>query len=291
MIGSILIVDDDAETVDMLCTLLHSQEPSCRLFSALNGEQAVATARDERPDLILLDIMMPDMDGLEVYRRIHRIDSQFQPAVFFLTARTDPEDVVAGIRLGADDYIEKPFDPALLLEKIRGRLQKIQQVRRTVFLDPLTGLFNQTYLMEKLAELCRNARRFGKPFSVLFADLDGFKAVNDRHGHLTGDAYLQHAASWLKRFFREVDTVARYAGDEFCILLPETSDPDAQQAMARLQSALAGAAFIRDGLTLPLQMSVGASTYSNATDTPQTLIQTADQAMYRQKSARGKTAR
>ncbi|RME88866.1 MAG: diguanylate cyclase, partial [Anaerolineae bacterium] len=221
--------------------------------------------------------------------------------VILLTARDSNEDIVAGLQAGADDYLVKPFNPHELLARIavgerilalEDRLtQARDQLEHLAMYDALTDLLNRRALYRRAQADIERARRAGKPLSVIFLDVDRFKQINDRHGHQVGDLVLQHVARVLRTHSRSYDSVGRWAGDEFMIVLPEIGEQWASDIASRILDAVARSPVILpDGQHLPLSISIGISTLS-AFDDPDTaldrLVRQADRAMYRAKEAGG----
>src|SRR5215213_8418446 len=233
----ILIVDDHEDNIELLRARLEAR--GYRIDTATDGEQAIARVEAQPPDLILLDVMMPRIDGFEVVRRLKANTSLPFIPVILQTALDSTEHKVEGLDAGADDYITKPINFAELearvksmlrikalqdaleerereLSEVNSRLLKMAQT------DSLTGLDNRRYLEERLEEMFGHSRRLKEPLAVVLCDLDRFKSVNDTYGHQVGDVVLKDLARILKREAREIDRVGRYGGEEFMLLLPGT---------------------------------------------------------------------
>ncbi len=249
----------------------------------------------DAPRLAVLDWMMPGMDGLEICRRVRSANREPYIYILLLTGRTEAQDLIDGMDAGADDYLTKPFKVHELRVRIRaGRrilelqeqlLQAREALRDQATHDGLTGLLNRASIMEKLDdELARSARE-GSSVSVLMIDLDRFKAVNDTQGHLSGDAVLREAASRLKSAARRYDSVGRYGGEEFLIVLPGCEAAAAEVQAERLREAFAGLPFRADSRPLSVTCSIGVACSSHCP--PTLLVREADDALYRAK-ARGR---
>jgi diguanylate cyclase (GGDEF)-like protein len=236
-LARILIVDDHEDNVELLRARLESWGYTTE--TATNGAEALSKVEEAPPDLILLDVMMPVIDGIEVARRIKGNESLPFIPIIMQTALDSTENKVEGLEAGADDYITKPIDFAELKARLTSmlrikRLQEELQERERQLLeanerlkhmsqtDALTGLDNRRHLEERLREMFEHARRLNEPFSCVMCDLDRFKAVNDTHGHQAGDAVLKQFARILRHEVREIDRVGRYGGEEFMLLLPGT---------------------------------------------------------------------
>ncbi|GAM08566.1 response regulator PleD [Geobacter sp. OR-1] len=222
----ILIVDDAAINIQLLNDVLQDNN---RVFFATNGRDAIRIAANTVPDLVLLDIMMPDMDGYEVCREFKADPLLKDIPIIFITAMSQQEDESSGLELGAVDYITKPFNPAIVRLRVRNQLELKRQrdlLGRLSCLDGLTGLANRRGLDEYLDKEWRRALRNRTPISVIMIDIDHFKDYNDSYGHLAGDDCLKRVAYMLEGTLeRPADFVARYGGEEFVGILPETELP------------------------------------------------------------------
>lgn len=220
----ILIVDDESENLHTMQSLLGDKYA---VVAATCGERALElAARLPHPDLILLDIKMPGMDGYEVCRRLKRRPETKSIPVIFVTAKNDVLDEEYGLHLGAVDYISKPIHPAIVLARVQNHLNlklKIDLLESQAMLDGLTNIPNRRRFEDALAMEWRHAMRSGNTLSLIMADIDFFKQYNDHYGHGAGDECLKRVAqSLLQSINRPSDLVARYGGEEFVALLPET---------------------------------------------------------------------
>lgn len=220
---TVLIVDDAPTNVEILSEVLDSEY---EVLFAISGEDALNIAFEETPDLILLDIVMPHMDGYEVCSRL-KADSRTRAIpVIFVTAMDQEEDETKGLAMGAIDYLTKPIRPPIVRARVRNHLELkryrdvLEQLTTT---DGLTGISNRRRFDESLECEWSRARRSQKPLSLIMGDIDFFKAFNDHYGHLAGDDCLRQVARALASSVRRpADLVARYGGEEFACLLPET---------------------------------------------------------------------
>ena len=248
--------------------------------------------RSDAPRLAVLDWMMPGMDGVEICRRIRSANREPYVYILLLTARTESQDLIEGMDAGADDYLTKPFNAHELRVRLRaGRrildlqeelLQAREALREQATHDGLTGLLNRTSILEKLDDELSRAARNGSSVSVLMIDLDRFKSVNDTQGHLAGDAVLREAASRLRSASRRYDSVGRYGGEEFLVVLPGCEAPAARVQAERLREAVAGTPFRADSRPLDMTCSIGLACSSHCP--PAELVREADDALYQAKA-------
>lgn len=235
----ILVVDDDPTNIMLLSHIL--KKSNYRVGQASSGRECLAYVEEAKPDLIILDIRMPEMDGFETCRRLKERPDVADVPVMFLTAegRSD-ENVEAGFGAGAIDYITKPFSRADVLARIQLVLkqrQAEQTYRAMATKDPLTGLDNRRSLQERLNEMLSNATRHDRPLAVAMVDLDKFKSVNDTYGHDFGDQVLIGFAEMLRTKSRMEDVVCRFGGEEFVVAMPDTTLDTARSVAERLRIA------------------------------------------------------
>jgi diguanylate cyclase (GGDEF)-like protein len=265
----ILIVDDHEDNVELLRARLEAR--GYETVSARDGRQALEIAAQEpHPDLILLDVMMPHVGGIEVARRVKANAAlPFMP-IIMQTALDSTEHTVEGLDAGADDYITKPINFAILEARVRTQLRikalvgevqhQKEELERLSRIDGLTGLDNRRHLEERLEEQFEHANRLHEPFAIVMCDLDKFKSVNDTYGHQAGDAVLRQCATILKSAAREIDRVGRYGGEEFMLILPGTVLDAAVTFAERVRKAVEAHTFdLGDGrgTTIRRTMSLG----------------------------------
>ena len=208
------------------------EEYGHRVIEAADGEEALVLCREHRPDVILLDVEMPRLDGHGVLSALRATPELCDIPVVFLTARTRTEDVVEGLRLGAHDYLRKPFEPAELLARVSAaaRVKQLQDELRQRNLeldtmsrtDSLTGLPNRREMQDRLGAAAAAGRRHGRSSAVLMVDVDHFKAINDTLGHEAGDVVLQAVADRVRAACRADDSAGRWGGEEFLVVAPTT---------------------------------------------------------------------
>jgi diguanylate cyclase (GGDEF)-like protein len=230
---TILVVDDDPDIARFVEVNLRSAGYDVAV--AGDGEEALDKASEIRPDLVLLDVMMPRIDGFEVAQRLRRSPQTANTSIIMLTAKALSADKVTGLQSGADDYIIKPFDPIELLARVKGTLRRAKEMRN---LSPLTGLPGNIRIQEEIERQVRD----GEPFSVLYCDLDNFKAYNDQKGFVRGDRLIQAVARIIQDAVVEhVGTegfVGHVGGDDFvAVLAPEPSEAVAKRICERFDEA------------------------------------------------------
>jgi diguanylate cyclase (GGDEF)-like protein len=247
------------------------------------------------PDLVLLDVMMPRLDGMEVTRRIKAsADLPFVP-VILQTALDGTEHMVKGLDAGADDYIAKPIKFEELVARVRAmlRIKGLQEelarandeLRHMSQTDGLTGVDNRRHIEERLTEAFEHAARLNEPLAVVMTDVDHFKSVNDTHGHQAGDAVLRQVADVLRDTAREIDRVGRYGGEEFLVLLPGANLEDARAYAERARAAVERREFGYEGGALRRTLSAGVAAWPHPdVQHQEALVKLADDALYAAKS-------
>lgn len=235
----LLVVDDQPVNIQAIYQIFAETHD---VFLATSGEQALTFCRSEPPDLVLLDVVMPGMDGLEVCRRLkQQTDTQGIP-VLFVTGQDQPEQEIACWEAGAVDFVSKPVNPTTLRNRVRAHLTlKFQAdlLRQLASTDGLTGVANRRYFDERLEAEWRRCKRNRKSVTLIMIDVDFFKRYNDHYGHQAGDDCLRQVVGTLKASLkRPQDLVARYGGEEFVCLLPETEWADGMMIAGELEKAV-----------------------------------------------------
>lgn len=316
---TVLVVDDNPDNIQIVAALL--QELSVAVAFATDGESAISLCGEQLFSAVLLDVMMPGLDGFETCRRIKCSPEYKDVPVVFLTAKQDKESVVRGFEVGGVDYITKPiFGPELITRleaqlryrdqqlqleeinvrlnheilkamEIEGELRKSQEELRETnrsleelaTTDGLTGLLNRRELERYLIDEVGRVERGGASFSVVLADIDFFKRVNDTYGHDCGDVALTTVADILKRETRTVDKVSRWGGEEFLLFLPRTSPTEAVLVADKLRRIVEETPMRCDGGAFSITMTLGVAWFERGS-TIDVLLRVVDGALYRGKS-------
>ncbi|MDP3520016.1 MAG: diguanylate cyclase [Hydrogenophaga sp.] len=283
----LLVVDDQAIQIQVLYRAL---APDCQVLMATSGEAALRLCHERLPDLVLLDVEMPGMDGFDVLRQLKADPATRELPVIFVTGHTSDDVESRCLEAGAVDYISKPINPRVVRSRVKTHLMlKFQSdlLRDMVFVDPLTNSYNRRYFDQRLAVEWSRARRSGTPLSLLMIDVDHFKPYNDHYGHPAGDKALRDVVRALTRHLqRPGDTVARYGGEEFACLLPETDHAAALMLAGRLELCVRELALphAHSGAADVVTVSVGVGTAVPPLEgEAQSLVQEADAALYRAK--------
>jgi diguanylate cyclase (GGDEF)-like protein len=288
MNGRILVVDDAMENIQILHAALQDEH---EVLFALDGTRALDLARTQRPDLILLDAVMPDVDGYTLCRELLAAPDTADIPVIFVTALTSPEDETRALEAGAADFISKPVNAAVVRARVRTQLTVKRQrdaLRALILIDALTGVANRRAFDERLDAEWRRCGRNGLPVALMLVDIDHFKLYNDHYGHPGGDATLVQVAGAMRRAAgRSQDLVARYGGEEFAILLPQLDAHGASGVARRLMAELEHMAIPHAASpTAPhLTASMGiACMIPGEHSFPADLIQVADALLYQSKA-------
>lgn len=278
----ILLIDDSAP-IHPLVTSLLGEEPVI-IHSAFDAKSGIILAGSLRPDLILLDVEMPEVDGFETCRRLKADPVTATIPIIFLTARAETQEMVHGLNLGATDYVTKPFKLSELLSRVRAALRTSHLIRlleEKALIDPLTGLGNRAMFDQRFAGEVSRRVRFANPLSCIVLDVDHFKGVNDRYGHAFGDQVLSRIASVLTGICRVEDVACRHGGEEFVVLTPQTSAEHAGLLAERMRVAIAKIPFLREGKPVSVTCSFGVAEALGTYD--RLMLERADQALYESK--------
>lgn len=263
----LLVVDDQASHIQ---TLYQALDGDYQVLMATSGAQALAICKAAIPDLVLLDVGMPGMDGFEVCRQLKADQATRGIPVILVTAHSDPAQETHSLSVGAVDVIAKPINPAMVRARVKSQLTLRFQsdlLRKLVFLDGLSGVYNRRYFDQQLPIEWARSSRNNSNLSLLMVDLDYFKRFNDRYGHQAGDDCLRRIASTIKVCLkRPADLVARYGGEEFACVLPDTAHADALELAKELEARVRGLRIKHEHSAVDAYstISVGVSTRSSA---------------------------
>lgn len=274
-----LVIDDE----ELLCELFTQMltDKGYEVESARNEQEALDLIRTAQFDVILLDLMLGPTSGFTLLEHIRQM--YYAPIVIVMTGYGGANVAVEAMKQGATDFIMKPVTPDLLEIRIQKALEERQTLQLAIT-DGLTGLYNRRYFEERLEEETRRAQRYNRPMSIIMMDINYFKEYNDTMGHLLGDQVLIKIARIIHRFSRETDIPARYGGDEFVMILPETDAQNAGRLGERIRAAVEETEF-KGGAQTPekrITISVGVSCLE-ADETGRDVLERADQALYRSK--------
>jgi diguanylate cyclase (GGDEF)-like protein len=286
-----LVVDDDDTNRALVGKALDYEGYVVRL--AESGTEALKILNEWRPHLVLLDVNMPGLNGLETLAKLHARDEYV--SVMFVSANSRTEDVVRGLDAGADDYVTKPFEVMALLARVRAQLRikdlndnlrrANERLKELVDIDDLTGLFNMRSLYKRLDFELERARRYNRSVAVLMMDLDDFKRVNDQHDHLFGSFVIKEVGKMIRENIRKVDFAARYGGDEYLVVLTEINPDGATVFANRLRSKIEESTYANEFFSMRLTASLGLAIVNpNSTEVDaRALVRYADRALYKAK--------
>jgi len=286
--NTLLIVDDENANLKVLTHILGSEYT---IFTATNGTSAIEKAKEFLPDLILLDILMPEMDGYATLGELKKNEATKKIPVIFITGLDSDEDEEKGLSLEAADYITKPFSATIVKLRVRNQIQIVNQmhtIERLSMIDQLTNLPNRRSFDDRLKMEWKQAIREQTPISLLMIDLDNFKILNDTYGHQQGDLVLQKVAEILPKSFRRPgDFAARWGGEEFVVLLPNTALDGAIELAEKIRTDIEKMPVkTAKGQGLNVTLSVGINSLIPESETSiDAFISSADKALYKAKDA------
>jgi len=278
-----ILLIDDSKAIHPLVASLLADEP-VTIHSAFDGQYGLTLAESLRPDLILLDVEMPILDGYETCRRLMANPATADLSIVFLTARNATEELVRGLNLGAVDYIGKPFKLEELLSRVRAALRTSHLIRlleEKATIDALTGLGNRAMFDMRLNAEVAMRIRFGSPLSCIAIDVDHFKKINDAYGHSFGDHVLVSIAEALTSICRVEDVACRFGGEEFIILLPRTTAEQSANLAERMRVAISSIPFSQHGDSIRVTCSFGVAEAAGTYD--RLMAERADKALYQSK--------
>lgn len=281
--NDILLIDDDVELVAYLKESLERQDYYVSI--ALSAERGLKIFYETKPDLILLDILLPDFSGIEVLNQIIGKAKKERIPIIIISGEYSKATQMHAYTLGVMDFLPKPVDIDLFLVLIKNRFQLKREWQESIIVDDLTGAFNRKHFNQVMRQLISDFKRTNRVFSLALIDLDYFKRVNDTYGHLIGDEVLQIFAEHVQSSIRMEDTFCRYGGEEFAVFLPNTDAASAMVVIERIQERFAVADFFAKNEIFHVTFSSGISEVKEAENIADKLIEEADQALYASKHA------
>ncbi len=288
-IPNILIIDDNPSNIDFLLGLLTEYDIS----AAVDGERALDQIAQEVPDLILLDVSMPGMDGYEVCSIIKSDPKTKDIPVLFLSANTDAESIVKGFDVGGVDYITKPYRPREVLARVETHLKLkrvMDDLERMANEDPLTGIANRRRFFEKANRLFTKVRSESLPLYLFAVDIDKFKEINDTFGHDVGDEVIKLFVEIVKGELGKDDCFSRFGGDEFVIMMMRMNQEKALDVVKRIQNKISEKHFILDYL-VDFSVSIGIAKVEYFDENIDALIKRADKSLYKEKRSKRDSSR
>jgi diguanylate cyclase (GGDEF)-like protein len=283
----ILLIDDSSYDLHLFRSILEGAK--YEVISAVIVQQALEQIESQQPDLILLDLMMPRINGLEVCRLLKTDDRYRDIPVIFLTASHESEHLIEAFQIGAVDYITKPFNTPELLARVKIHLElkhakdqlkkALGELEYLALTDSLTHIPNRRHLYQIAEREFARASRYHSPFSILMLDIDHFKQVNDRYGHLIGDEVIRSVATIIQNSLRREDCVARFGGEEFVILLPGTDTPSAMVVANWISGLIASVSFANPTHSIAVTVSIGIATFRRDDRDLDSLLGRADKAL------------
>lgn len=286
--GRILVVDDEAHSaLRMMDWLAHVHEP----VVVDNPQDALQILADKDLDLLIVSMELAGADSLRLCSQTRSLDRTRHLPIIVLADPGDEQRLTRALDMGVNDYIMRPIERNELLARVRTQVKRkrysdhlrnrLEESIEAAMIDPLTGLHNRRYLESHLTSLVAEALKTGRTMSVLLADIDHFKQVNDTYGHDVGDAVLKEFSNRFRRNTRGIDLACRFGGEEFIVVMPDTNMARAYQVGERLRVAIAADAFqVRPGLRIHLTASVGIATLECPDDTPEAVFRRADNALF-----------
>lgn len=281
-----ILVIDDSRLISHVAKTILSQRGH-EVILAQDGLAGLQAAKSECPDLILLDLIMPVMDGYQVCQELKEEESTQKIPIIMLTSKAEPADKVRGLELGALDYVTKPFDEGELVTRVNIQLelkQLYEDLQELANRDGLTGLYNHRYFHEQLSKDFLRARRYHEFLSCILLDIDYFKKFNDTYGHQTGDIVLRTLGQVIKGSIRDSDFAARYGGEEFAIVLYYTDGPAAAQVAEHLRHMVEHCDVRDKNNVLHVTISLGVATFPHEQiRNYEQIVGCADKALYKAK--------
>ena len=277
----VLVVDDDASLAVHYTLLL--RHAGMEVTTVTYPGDVMDALVNVNPELILMDVYMPECSGLELAKVLRQQDAYLGIPIVFLSSETDIKKQCMALHMGGDDFLTKPITDDYLIESVTARAERARTRNALMIQDSLTGLYKHTKIKELLAAEVSRAQRSGASFSFAMIDIDHFKRINDRYGHVSGDRVIKGLARLLKQRLRASDSIGRYGGEEFAVILPETDVNTAQVALEEIRARFADIRYLHNGEEFSATFSTGIATFPPCHDAVE-LNQVADDALYMAKA-------
>ncbi len=276
--GKILLIDDDITILKLLENAFTIE--GYKVYICDDSASAMDTIAVTRPDIIVLDIMMPKINGYEVLEKIKSRPEYSDIHVIFLSAKGEIDDKIKGLKSGVDDYITKPFVIGEITTRVEMIMRRSGNYKEKLLKDCLTDAYSRYYFNFRIAEELERYKRSDTPFSIAFVDMDHYKRINDQYGHQTGDYILKELVSHISKNIRKCDSIFRYGGEEFIILLPDTTKEKAYTVIDRLRYEFSSEPISVGGSALNVTFSAGIKQVCDINESTDKIIDDADKAMY-----------
>ena len=287
----VLVIDDVRQNLILVGNIL--EEAGYNTTFASSGHQGLVRAKLANPDLILLDLMMPNIDGLKVCELLKSDLNLAEIPVIFLTASNDKQHLIEAFSQGAVDYVTKPFNKLELLARVKNHLQlkdtqqqlkqALSELEQLVKIDFLTGIYNRRSFFALAQEELKRSQQNLNTFSILMLDLDNFKTINDSYSHVIGDLVLKNFVEIINKNLNNNTYFARFGGEEFIMLLPKTNLSEARKIAENLIKKVAQETLIIEEFLIEITVSIGGSNYRETDKSVEMIIQRADHALYEAK--------
>lgn len=281
--NDILLIDDDVELVAYLKESLEKQNYYVSI--ALSAERGLKIFYETKPDLILLDILLPDISGIEVLNQIIGKAKKERIPIIIISGEYSKATQLHAYKLGVMDFLSKPVDIDIFMALIKNRFELKREWQDSIIVDELTGAFNRKHFNQVMKQLICDFKRTERVFSLALIDLDYFKKINDTYGHLIGDEVLQSLSELVQSSIRMEDTFCRFGGEEFAVFLPNTDASSALTVIQRIQERFAAADFFAKNEIFHVTFSSGISEVTEAENIADKIVEEADQALYASKDA------
>ena len=278
----VLIVDDSPSTAAYHSAVL--EQAGMQVKEVINPMEVMQPLHEFGPDLILMDVYMPDCNGLELAKVIRQLESFVSTPIVFLSSESDLDKQLSAMSQGGDDFLTKPIKPGHLVSSVSSRIQRSRMLRSFMVRDSLTGLLNHTAIKDQLEREVARAKRLKTPLAYAMIDIDHFKRVNDTYGHPVGDRVIKSLSRLLKQRLRETDVVGRYGGEEFAVIMSDTDGPAAMKVLDNIRDAFSRLSHLANGKEFSVTFSCGVADVALCGDAIK-LGDAADKALYEAKHA------